>query len=370
MINVLELIDGGFIGGGQTHIISLTKNLDQTKFKTIITASPQGEFKNLLKKYDFEFQGIHLPKIFRKKHLLPLKEIVKRKKINIVHSHGGVAGVYSRMLKKDMTHIKVVHSIHGIHYINSKNPFRNILSKIFEQYLMKYTDKFIVASRGDFEMARKIKIINPDLTEIIPNGIELSRFYNSNRNVDFRSQNAIPEKGIIVGNISRFDIQKNQILLTSLSKEIINKYSDTYFIFVGNGKYLGKNKHLAKSLEINNHIIFIDETKETEKYYKNFDIFAFPSLWEGLSITVIESMASGNCILISDIPQNKELITDYYNGLTFKSGDKKDFLEKLFILFENKQLRNKLSENALKESVKYNEKSMAEKIQNVYLCLI
>ena len=59
MIKVLELIDGGFIGGGQTHILSLAGNIDADKFKTVIAASPDGEFRNIAVKLNFEFEEIH-----------------------------------------------------------------------------------------------------------------------------------------------------------------------------------------------------------------------------------------------------------------------------------------------------------------------
>ena len=369
MINILELIDGGFIGGGQIHVISIVKNLNKSKFHAIVSASSDGEFKNLLDKYGLEFQPVHLPKFYRKKYLKPLIDLVERNKIEIIHSHGGVAGVYSRMLKKNIHGIRIVHSIHGIHYINSGNPFRRFISKAIEQYLVPYTDKFIVASEGDFKTAERIKIANPEITEIIPNGIDLSRFFESSSDKTLRVRFAGDENGFIAGNISRFDFQKNQRLIINSSSEILRKYPDVHFVFIGNGKYLKQCKSLVRALNVEKNFLFLDETKETEKFYKNFDLFVFPSLWEGLSLTVIEAMASGSAILISDIPQNKELISGGYSGLTFKSGDKNDFTEKFFRLYEDKILRTQLGENALNESKRYSEKSMVEKIQNVYLCL-
>ena len=63
MKNVLELIDGGFIGGGQTHILSIAGNIDKNEFNTYIAGSPDGQFKTEVLKRGFNYSDITLPKV-------------------------------------------------------------------------------------------------------------------------------------------------------------------------------------------------------------------------------------------------------------------------------------------------------------------
>ena len=149
MINVLELIDGGFLGGGQTHILSIVKNIDKSKFNVVIAGSSKGKFKKETIHRGFEFTGIYLPKIYRGKYLQAIKEIVTDSDIQIIHSHGGVAGMYARFYKKKYGKVNVVHTIHGIHYMRSRNFLRKWFSHSIEQSLVKYTDKFICVSDED-----------------------------------------------------------------------------------------------------------------------------------------------------------------------------------------------------------------------------
>ena len=126
MIKVLELIDGGFLGGGQMHILSLVKCLDKNKFDTVIAASGEGEFKKQVLKNGFKFTGIELPKIYHSRYLDELNRIITENKIDIIHSHGGVAGMYARFYNKRYDKVKVIHTIHGIHYINSPGLIKSL----------------------------------------------------------------------------------------------------------------------------------------------------------------------------------------------------------------------------------------------------
>ena len=158
MIKVLELIDGGFLGGGQTHLLSIANNINRKSYDITICASPKGEFKNVVLKSNHRFIDINLPKMYRKNYLKNLLKITNNNNFDLIHSHGGVAGVYARFLKKRLRSIKVIHTFHGIHYINSKNIFRKFFSKKIEQHLVPYTDKFICVSDNDFQIAIENKI--------------------------------------------------------------------------------------------------------------------------------------------------------------------------------------------------------------------
>lgn len=368
MIRVLELIDGGFIGGGQTHILSLSKNLDKNKFEAIISASPEGEFKELCEINGIEFESIVLPKRYHSKCLTELNEIIGLNEIDIIHSHGGVAGMYARFYKKKYPRTKVIHTIHGIHYIHA-NLLRKFLSHSIEQFLTPYADKYICVSDSDFEIAKRLKIIDPDKTVIIKNGIDLKKFQRRPKDPELLKKYNLSENDFIIGNISRFDYQKNQKFIIKNSVSLFQKYPDLKIMLAGNGKYLDYCKYMSKKTGYEDRFVFTDEITHPENYYSLFDIFVFPSLWEGLSIALIEAMASANCILASDIDANKELIVDGITGELFNTNHSNEYLEKISNLIENLDLRKTLSNNAHEESKKYSEQEMTKKIEEEYLKL-
>ena len=368
MINVLELIDGGFIGGGQTHILSVVKCLDTNEYKSVIAASDKGEFRNEVGKNGFDFRKIELPKIYRSKYLKDLDKIVRDNSIDIIHSHGGVAGMYARFYKKRYGNVKTIHTIHGIHYLNSGNLIRKYFSLAIEQYLVQFTDKFICVSDADLKTAVENKIADKNKTVVINNGIDLKKFADEkgHRNKELVRKYELKDEEFIIGNVSRFDFQKNQGFIISNSEELLKKYPNVKILLAGNGSFYEQCIKSAEETGMFERFIFTGEVTNAQDYYSLFDIFIFPSLWEGLSISLIEAMASGRCILTSDIDANKELITDNENGLLFNTTDPDEYLKKLFKLIEDKNLRKKLSHKAVLNSINYSEDEMTRKIMKEY----
>lgn len=366
MIKVLELIDGGFLGGGQTHILSLSKNLNSKDFKTVIASSPEGPFKEEVEKAGLYFEAILLPKIFRTKYLQAIDELVADNEIDIIHSHGGVAGMYARFYKKRFNKVKVIHTIHGIHYTRTKNLFRKFFSHSIEEHLVPYADKFICVSEGDYVLASGMKIIDPEKTVVIKNGIDLDRFSNKEKDAHIMERLRISKEDFVIGNISRFDFQKNQRMLIKAFDSISKKTPALKLLLVGDGQFLNNCKEQVKEAGLEEKVIFTGEVSNVEDYYPLMDIFVFPSLWEGLSITLIEAMASGKAIIASDITSNHELIKDSGNGLFFDLHSVENLADKIEFLIQNEPERIRLAKNAVISSRDYDEKVMCEKIGGLY----
>lgn len=366
MIKVLELIDGGFLGGGQTNILSIIRNIDRKIFDIHVAAKGDGEFERAVEKSKTRFSDLYIPKYFRTKYLLKLKSIVEKQNISIIHSHGGVAGFYSRILKKHNRDIKIVHTIHGIHYVHSKNILRRNISLTIEQYLVQFTDKFICVSNNDFQDSQKLKIIDVDKTVTIPNGINITRYANRKKNLRLLKELGLTEENFIIGNVSRFDVQKNQKLIIQTAYHLKKFYPDMRFILVGGGELLRKHINYVNESGLADIFIFTGEVVNPEEYYPLFDIFVFPTLWEGLPYVLLEAMASGLPVICSRIPNISELITENKSAITFEPDSSIDLFKKISVLYEDPKLRRKLGENALLDVTSFDETEMTKRIEEVY----
>ncbi|MGH2575259.1 MAG: glycosyltransferase [Ignavibacteria bacterium] len=365
-IKVLEVIDGGFLGGGQTNILSIIRNIDRNKFDVHVAAMGGGKFENEVNKCDIPFYAVELPKVLRHRFLKKLGEIQNRERFEIVHSHGGVGGFYGRLLRKHDGNIKSVHTIHGIHYLNSDNVLIRNVSKSIEQYLVQFTDRTVCENQTDFKTAIENKIADENKTVVINNGVNIFKFANLKKNLDLIKRFGLDEKNFIVGNVSRFDVQKNQSLIIQASYYLIKKFPEMRFILAGGGKLLKKMKDYAMDSNLENYVLFAGERENIEDYYSIFDIIVLPSLWEGMSIVLLESMASRLPIICSNIPCNLEVIKNNYSALTVNPHEADDLITKISILYNNKELREKLVQNALIEVTQYDEGEMTRKIEAVY----
>jgi glycosyltransferase involved in cell wall biosynthesis len=365
-IKVLQLIDGGFLGGGQTNVLSIAKNLDKNKFSVSIAAMGGGKFEEEVSKNNIPFHSIELPKLLRSKYLKNLEAIYLEEKFDIIHSHGGVAGFYGRILKKHHPEVKSVHTIHGIHYINSGNLIRKSVSKTIEQYLVQFTDRTICETQNDFLVAVKNKIADISKTDIIPNGINISKYANLKKDNSLINKLGFNKDNFIIGNISRFDEQKNQKLILQSAYFLIRKYPDMRFLFVGSGSYLQQMKDLARESNIEDFVFFAGEQDDLVPYYSIFDIFVFPTLWEGMPYVLLEAMASRLPIICSRIPNLLEIIKPDHSAFVINPMDMDDLFRKISALYQSKELRNELAQNAMIESTQYDESEVIPKIAGVY----
>lgn len=365
-MRILQLIDGGFIGGGQTHVLSLSAKLREDGIESIIAASGEGPFRKAAEDAGIAFTEIELPKIYRGRHLKELDKLIKKADADLLHSHGGVAGMYSGFHMKKFGTVPVVHTIHGIHYINSSNLFRRLLTHSVERHLSAYRDMSVCVSNSDRNIAESLKIILPERTKVIHNGIDVNRFRKRDREKELMAALGIGERDFVIGFISRFDEQKNQEFVIRNSVPFLNKHTEAKLLLAGGGRLLKRCIQLAYDAGISDRVIFTGEIFEVERYYPLFDIFVFPSRWEGLSIALIEAMASGRCILAGNIEANTELINDGINGMLFSLEDAGEFMQKLEILFSDSDLRRRLSARAADDAEKFSSGAMAGQVAAIY----
>ena len=365
-IKILELIDGGFLGGGQTNVLSIIRNIDKSRFDLHVAAEGSGPFETEVLNSGIKFTSIHMPKLLRTKYLKYLELLHSAEKFDIIHTHGGVAGFYGRILKKHFPGIKCVHTIHGIHYLNSRNIFRSKSSKTIEQYLVQFTDKTICVTYSDFITAVKNKIADPGKTAVIPNGIRISRYANKKKDTGLLEKLGFSGDNFIIGNVSRFDEQKNQKLIIQAAYFLVKKYPQTRFVFVGDGRYLKRMKSLARESDLEKYIRFAGEQKNISSYYSVFDIFVFPTFWEGMPYVLLEAMASGLPVICSSIPSLLEVIKPNHSALTVNPNDMDDLFQKISVLIQNPLLREKIAQNALIESTQYDEAEIIPEVEKIY----
>jgi glycosyltransferase involved in cell wall biosynthesis len=366
-IKILQLIDGGFLGGGQANVLSIVKNIDKNKFNVSVGAKGGGKFEVQVLDSEIPFYPLNMPRVLRQKYLKHVQALYDIEKFDIIHSHGGVAGFYGRLMKKRNPELKVVHTIHGIHYLNSNRFFRRNISKTVEQYLVQFTDKTICETRSDFITAVDNKITDEFKTVVIPNGININRFSGlEEKNLLSMNSLGLNENNFVIGNISRFDEQKNQKLIIQAAYFLSKKYPEMRFILVGGGEYLKNAMEYARTANLGRYVIFTGERTDLENLYSIFDIFVFPSFWEGMPYVLLEAMASKTPLICSSLPGLNEIVTNEFSALTIDPHDMDDVFQCITKLYENAELRIKLANNAYNTVQKYDEKKLIGDYENVY----
>lgn len=284
----------------------LVKNLP-TSVEIYMAYPEAGDPYAELWKTDKRIKGtIYIPyRKFSLSTLLKLNNYVRENKINIIHSHGNGAGLYSRVLKILCPKVKVVHTYHGISDIYSSKA-KSLVSKIIGVVLSPLADLYICVSNGEKRMALDRKFSKEENTVVIYNGIKDPQFVN---------RRITGQASFKIVTLSRFDYPKNMDCMYRIAKHWVGS-KDVQFVWVGDGEDKERLEKQAK--EENVPIDFVGFTKEPMKYLQSSDLYLSTSRFEGLPYGLIEAASVGLPIVASNVKGNNEVVNNGYNGYLFK----------------------------------------------------
>ena len=186
------------------------------------------------------------------------------------------------------------------------------------------------------------------------------------KNSELISRLGFSSDNFIIGNISRFDEQKNQQLILQAAYFLVRKYPQMRFVFVGSGKHLEQMRDLARDSKLEEYVVFAGEQENLVDFYSIFDIFVFPSLWEGMPYVLLEAMASRLPIICSRLPNLLEVVKSDYSAFTINPRGMDDLFRKISAMYQSKELREELAQNAMIESTQYYISETVPKIEHVY----
>ena len=230
-------------------------------------------------------------------------QIVHKTGATVVHGHLEVLyclQTVSALLKG----VRLVHTCHALPELVYEG--RELRAA---QYLIRNNDLKLVALHDD--MARKMNAMFPQQkTVIIRNGINLDVFQNPGiSRLEKRKELSIPEDAFLVGHVGRFTPEKNHVFLVDVFREIMKKRENAYLLMIG----AGDHSHIEKSMYdygLSDRYQILSGRKDINELLAAMDIFVFPSIFEGLPVSMVEAQAAGLRCLISDRCDPEVICTD------------------------------------------------------------
>lgn len=219
---------------------------------------------------------------------------------------------------------------------------------------------FIVVPTPDYvEIMSKKYNLHKTKFKVIPYGVDLSQFKKSSHKLHN------PIRLLYVG---RLTIQKNIPLLLQSIKNIIDKHIFQIELhIVGDGEAKKHIKQTVKDLKLNSNVVIHGKLtgSDLQQIYSNSDIFILPSVYESFGIVLLEAMASGVPVIVSNIPAVRNVVVHGKTGLLVKptAGNMSDAIEQLI---RDPILRNRLILTCVKEVKKYDWDEITSRLQLLY----
>jgi glycosyltransferase involved in cell wall biosynthesis len=217
---------------------------------------------------------------------------------------------YLKLAKKYGIKRRIIHS-HNSQNMDSR--LRGLLHAYNKKHIDHYATDFWACSEAAARWFYEDRLM--PRVKIIHNSIEIEKFaYSAEKRNGIRRQLGVEEDCLLLGNIGRLHHQKNQSFILDIASELKNQSVNFKVIFVGEGEDEEKLREKTRSLGLNNFIVFAGLQHDIQAWLSAFDIFLFPSLFEGLSVAALEAQANGVTVLASKgtIPTELKLTDNYY----------------------------------------------------------
>ena len=179
------------------------------------------------------------------------------------------------------------------------------------------------------------------------NGIPVDRFrWTPERRRVARERLGVPQEALLVGAVGRQVGLKNHALLIELMPALLQRHPSLHLALVGSGPLEAELRAKAQASGAGDRILFTGQRKDVSDLTPGFDIFAMPSLTEGLSIALLEAAATRLAIVATAVGGNPEIVRDGESGLLVPPGEAAPLLQALDTLLGDAARREHMGQAA------------------------
>lgn len=364
-IKVLEVIRQGQIGGGESHLIDLISFLDKEKYELVCLSFSDGEMISRLRQMGVTCYVIDSHRPFDMTVPQKVRELIKKYNFTIVHAHGSRAA--SNVLYPVlMSQIPFIYTVHGWSFHNDQSFLIKKIRALCEKMICYCASDVICVSQSNADTGKEAFGLKK--TYIIENGINVARFNPDLKFKELRHEFGFSDLDFVVGFIARCTLQKNPIVFLDAIKMAHAQNPQIKGLFIGEGDMDNMVDAYIQENQMQDYIYRSVFRTDVPDLLHCIDIYCLPSLWEGLSIALLEAMAMRKAIIATPTDGTKELIVNEKNGLIVPFNDVPSTVEAINRFCQDRSLMTRCCVGARQFVVeRFNAQRVADSVSSVYL---
>jgi glycosyltransferase EpsD len=299
-----------------------------------------------------------------------LKSIIDSNNYKLIHCHTPMGGVITRFSASRARNkgTKILYTAHGFHFFKGAPLINWFLYYPVEKWLSKYTDCIITINEEDYGYAKSKGFKSKDVRLIDGVGVDLHKF-NPIKDEDkkaLREKYGYRQDDFILIYVGELIYRKHQDYFFDIMDLMKNKIPRLRLLLVGNGSLMRSYADTVKKRDLDQYISFLGYRKDVPALMALSDVAVSSSRQEGLPVNIMEAMATGLPLVVSNCRGNRDLVRHHVNGFIFDLDDPEEFSSDIEQLFESEELRKKISANSLKIVARYSLPVVLKEMEKIY----
>ena len=262
-----------------------------------------------------------------------------------------------------------VYTVHGWSFHDDQSFFVKKLRGWSEKLICHYANQVICVSESNKETGKQAFGLENAI--VIENGVNLDKFNPDASFKKLRPAFGFSESDFIVGFIARCTIQKNPIVFLTALEKAHHVHPSVKGLFVGEGDMDEVVDAYIQQHQMTDYLFRSSFRTDVPDLLHCIDVYCLPSLWEGLSIALLEAMAMRKAIIATPTDGTKEVISHQKNGYMVSFDDASALADAINVFYENRILMDDCGMSArLFVSERFNAKRVADSVMSVYSRLL
>ena len=322
-VRVCQVLHGIVGGGSEQVVLNYCSRMRDIHFDLLYQYEPNPQ---ILER--FNEAGINCIQISDKvrhplKHLWTMFRIFRKGRYDVVHSHldwymnsyvcflAMLAGV-----KKRIAHHHQAYSVlqgPKTRLVSPPNHLvKNLLCAIMRIPCKLFATHWLACGEAAAINGWGKNAVKKGKVTILPNAIDPERFkFSESARREIRKKYGIKDDDFVIGHVGRFYPQKNHEFLIDVFAKVRKQKMNAKLLLLGDGPLQDKMRQKVDSLGLTESVVFAGLQKDPAPFYSAMDVFVFPSLWEGLPLTLVEAQYAGLPCVVSENVTKEILISEH-----------------------------------------------------------
>lgn len=363
-IKVLEVIRQGQIGGGESHLLDLVTFIDKECFEPVCLSFTSGEMITRLETMGIRCFVIDTLSPFDVKIQKQIIQLIHDEHIQLIHAHGSRAAS-NMVYPARKLHIPFIYTVHGWSFHDDQNTLVRQLRQWSEKLICKMAKRVICVSQSNADTGQQRFGLKDAI--VIENGINLVKFNPDGEFKNLREAFGFSSDDFIMGFIARCTKQKAPLDFLEAVRLAHHQNSLVKGLFVGEGDMDADVDAYIVNHQMESYVFRSKFRTDVPDLLHCINVYCLPSLWEGLSIALLEAMAMGKAIVATPTDGTKEVVEHEKDGLLIPYCQPEALAEAILRFHYDRVLYEQCGQQARQlVARRFNAQRVSDAVGNIY----